>query len=51
MTIGMETLQSYVAYEIQHQQRLPFLNQIAQRAEKLREESRLTQWPCSVRVS
>ena len=34
----METLQACVAHENQHQQRLPILNQLAQRAEELREE-------------
>ncbi|WP_306061014.1 hypothetical protein [Natronococcus wangiae] len=35
----METLQACVAYENQHQQRLPILKQLARRAEELREES------------
>ncbi|UHQ98367.1 hypothetical protein HYG81_20110 (plasmid) [Natrinema zhouii] len=35
----METLQACVAYENQHQQRLPILKQLGQRAEELREES------------
>ncbi|UHQ99187.1 hypothetical protein HYG81_26510 (plasmid) [Natrinema zhouii] len=35
----METLQACVAYENKHQQRLPILKLLAQRAEKLREES------------
>ena len=35
----METLQACVAHENQHQQRLPILNQLARRAEQLREES------------
>ncbi|ELY91395.1 hypothetical protein [Natrialba taiwanensis] len=36
---NMETLQACVAYENQHQQRLPILKLLAQRAEELREES------------
>ncbi|MFC6768763.1 hypothetical protein [Natrinema soli] len=35
----METLQACVAYENQHQQRLPILKLLVQRAEGLREES------------
>jgi hypothetical protein len=35
----IETLQACVAYENQHQQRLSILNQLARRAEQLREES------------
>ncbi|MFC6763955.1 hypothetical protein [Natrinema soli] len=35
----METLQACFAYENQHQQRLPILKLLAQRAEELREES------------
>lgn len=35
----MEVLQACVAYENQHQQRLPILKLLAQRAEELREES------------
>lgn len=34
----METLQKCVAYENQHQQRLPVLKQLAWRAEELRED-------------
>ncbi|WP_114578841.1 hypothetical protein [Saliphagus sp. LR7] len=34
----METLHACVAYENQHQQRLPVLKQLARRAEELREE-------------
>ncbi|WP_222913146.1 hypothetical protein [Natrinema sp. SYSU A 869] len=35
----IETLRACVAYENQHQQRLPILKQLAQRAEELRDES------------
>ncbi|WP_306061215.1 hypothetical protein [Natronococcus wangiae] len=35
----METLRACVAYENQHQQRLPILKQLARQAEELREES------------
>ncbi|WP_306060455.1 hypothetical protein [Natronococcus wangiae] len=34
----METLQACAAYENQHQQRLPILEQLSRRAEELREE-------------
>ena len=34
----METLQACVAYENQHQQRLPILKQLARRAEEFREK-------------
>ena len=35
----METLRACVAYENQHQQRLPVLKQLARQAEELQEES------------